>query len=66
MARPSDASSVSETQHCVHTLPFPQFIDFARGMQYNGMGHGYLNAMGVFPQAEDLVDEMGQFILECR
>ena len=33
---------------------------------YNGMGHGYLNAMGVFPQAEDLVDEMGQFILECR
>ena len=29
---------------------------------YNGMGHGYLNAMGVFPQAEDVVDEMGQFI----
>lgn len=34
-------------------------------MQYNGMGHGYLNAMGVFPQAEDVVDEMGRFILEC-
>ena len=32
---------------------------------YNGMGHGYLNAMGVFPQAEDLVEEMGQLILEC-
>lgn len=31
---------------------------------YNGMGHGYLNAMGVFPQAEDVVDEMGQFIQE--
>ena len=31
---------------------------------YNGMGHGYLNAMGVFPQAEDVVDEMGQFIKE--
>ncbi len=29
---------------------------------YNGMGHGYLNAMGVFPQAEDVVDEMGLFI----
>lgn len=29
---------------------------------YNGMGHGYLNAMGVFPQAEDLLDEMGAFI----
>lgn len=31
---------------------------------YNGMGHGYLNAMGVFPQAEDVADEMGQFIKE--
>lgn len=31
---------------------------------YNGMGHGYLSAMGVFPQAEDVVDEMGQFIKE--
>ena len=29
---------------------------------YNGMGHGYLNAMGVFPQAEDIIDEMGEFI----
>lgn len=29
---------------------------------YNGMGHGYLNAMGVFPQAEDVIDEMGAFI----
>lgn len=32
---------------------------------YNGMGHGYLNAMGVFPQSEDVVDEMGQFIQAC-
>ena len=31
---------------------------------YNGMGHGYLNAMGVFPQAEDVVDEMGRFLRE--
>ena len=30
---------------------------------YNGMGHGYLNAVGHFPQAEDLLDEMGTFIL---
>lgn len=32
---------------------------------YNGMGHGYLNAMGVFPQAEDVIDEMGKFIQNC-
>lgn len=31
---------------------------------YNGMGHGYLNAMGVFPQSEDIVDEIGRFIKE--
>lgn len=31
---------------------------------YNGMGHGYLNAVGHFPQAEDLLDEMGAFILD--
>lgn len=30
---------------------------------YNGMGHGYINAMGVFPQAEDVIDEMGEFVL---
>ena len=35
-----------------------------RTVVYNGMGHGYLNAMGVFPQAEDVVDEMGAFIRE--
>lgn len=35
-----------------------------RVVVYNGMGHGYLNAMGVFPQAEDVVDEMGRFIRE--
>lgn len=29
---------------------------------YNGLGHGYINATGVFPQAEDLIDEMGTFI----
>ncbi|HAQ29232.1 MAG TPA: hypothetical protein DCQ76_05870 [Ruminococcaceae bacterium] len=29
---------------------------------YNGLGHGYLNATGVFPQAEDVIDEMGKFI----
>lgn len=29
---------------------------------YNGLGHGYINATGVFPQAEDLIDEMGKFI----
>lgn len=33
-----------------------------RVVLYNGMGHGYLNAMGVFPQAEDVVEEMGRFI----
>jgi len=33
-----------------------------RVVVYNGMGHGYLNAMGVFPQSEDLLDEMGAFI----
>ena len=26
--------------------------------------HGYINATGVFPQAEDVIDEMGAFILE--
>lgn len=31
---------------------------------YNGMGHGFFNSMGVFPQAEDMVDEIGQFIRE--
>ena len=30
---------------------------------YNGIGHGYINATGVFPQSEDLIDEMGTFIL---
>lgn len=29
---------------------------------YNGLGHGYLNATGVFPQSEDLIEEMGSFI----
>ena len=33
-----------------------------KSVVYNGMGHGYLNAMGVFPQAEDVIDEMGYFI----
>ena len=33
-----------------------------KAVVYNGMGHGYLNAMGVFPQAEDVIDEMGDFI----
>jgi acetyl esterase/lipase len=31
-------------------------------VMYNGMGHGFLNATGVFPQAEDCIDEMGEFI----
>jgi len=31
-------------------------------VMYNGMGHGYLNATGVFPQAEDIIDEMGAFV----
>lgn len=31
---------------------------------YGGMGHGFISAMGVFPQAEDAVDEMGEFMLE--
>lgn len=31
-------------------------------VMYNGMGHGFLNATGVFPQAEDCLDEMGEFI----
>lgn len=30
---------------------------------YNGIGHGYINATGVFPQSEDLIDEIGEFIL---
>lgn len=29
---------------------------------YNGVSHGYISAVGVFPQAEDLLDEMGAFI----
>ena len=33
---------------------------------YNGMGHGYINAMGVFPQAEDALDEMGAFMESVR
>lgn len=33
-----------------------------KAVVYNGMGHGYLNAIGVFPQAEDVIDEMGDFI----
>lgn len=31
---------------------------------YNGLGHGYINATGVFPQAEDVIDEMGNFIIK--
>lgn len=31
---------------------------------YNGMGHAYFDNCGVYPQCEDLIDEMGQFILE--
>lgn len=38
---------------------------FVKVVVYNGMGHGYLNAMGVFPQAEDVIDEMGEFIRKC-
>lgn len=37
-----------------------------RVVVYNGMGHGYLSAMGVFPQAEDVIDEIGTFIAEYR
>lgn len=28
------------------------------------MGHGYINATGVFPQAEDVIDETGKFIYD--
>lgn len=43
--------------HKLHDAGVP-----TRLVMYNGMGHGFLNAMGVFPQAEDLLDEMGAFI----
>lgn len=43
--------------HRLHDAGVP-----VKTLLYNGMGHGYLNAMGVFPQAEDLLDEMGAFI----
>lgn len=31
---------------------------------YNGMGHAYFDNCGVYPQCEDCIEEMGQFILE--
>ena len=31
---------------------------------YRGIGHAFLDKIGVLPQAEDFVNEMGQFILE--
>lgn len=31
---------------------------------YKGMGHAYFDNTGVYPQCEDCIDEMGQFILE--
>lgn len=34
---------------------------------YNGMGHAYFDNTGVYPQCEDCIEEMGQFILEqCK
>lgn len=30
---------------------------------YNGLGHGTIQSVGVLPQAEDIVDEMGKFVL---
>ena len=48
--------------HKLHDAGVP-----TRLVMYNGMGHGFLNAMGVFPQAEDLLDEMGAFIQDvCK
>ncbi len=31
---------------------------------YKGFGHGYLGGIGLFPQSQDCVTEMGQFILK--
>ena len=31
---------------------------------YKGMGHAYFDNTGVYPQCEDCIDEMGQFILD--
>lgn len=31
---------------------------------YNGLGHAYFDNCGVFPQTEDCIDEMAQFIIE--
>lgn len=34
---------------------------------YKGLGHAYFDNTGVYPQCEDCIDEMGQFILEhCK
>ena len=32
--------------------------------RHSHMGHGYINATGVFPQAEDVIDETGKFIYD--
>ena len=29
---------------------------------YNGLGHAYFDNCGVYPQCEDLIAEMGEFI----
>ena len=31
---------------------------------YHGFGHAYFDNAGVYPQCEDCIDEMAQFILE--
>lgn len=35
-----------------------------RAVRYSGMGHGFADAVGVYPQAEDCVREIGRFMME--
>lgn len=35
-----------------------------RAVRYSGMGHGFADAIGVYPQAEDCAKEIGRFMME--
>lgn len=35
-------------------------------VMYNGLGHAFFDSCGVYPQCEDVIDEMGEFILSLK
>lgn len=54
---------------CTTRLAYHCHIKARRAEAHGGetvrkLVHGYINATGVFPQAEDVIDEMSAFILE--